>query len=350
MLTFVAHASSYFLRKPLGVIKHDLATHMNLSLWQLGWLDSALLFPLAICQIFAAHIGEKWGPRRVLSLALIAASGSMLVFGLFPSYWMLVVLLALNGAFQSMVVPYCIRALSLWFSGQSNSTRFGIWGTSMFVGLMLGGTLGVLSRAWFGWRHAFLLPCAVAAGVGGVVYRLLRLPSGATAHNKIAGGKRAGDLLSSAPASPARPAQQQSISEIVVHSDVGESETEIEGSDIYLIDTVHHSKTLRASEVAKIKMVKEIAFAYFCVNALRCVCVCVCMCVCVERRVVTHIHSHTYTHTHTQTHTHTTHTHTHTHNTHNIHTQVLAAHVAAHVPAGGAGPHDDQCRIHLDVV
>jgi hypothetical protein len=47
-----------------------------------------------------------------------------------------------------------------------------------------------------------------------------------------------------------------------------DTESEAEG-EVFVIEAVHRGKSLRSAEVARLPMVKELAAAYFCVNALR---------------------------------------------------------------------------------
>jgi OPA family glycerol-3-phosphate transporter-like MFS transporter 1/2 len=48
---WVAYASTYFLRKPLGVIKSDIESDLKFTKSQLGIFDSALLLPYALVQV-----------------------------------------------------------------------------------------------------------------------------------------------------------------------------------------------------------------------------------------------------------------------------------------------------------
>ena len=51
IIGWIAYASTYFLRKPLGVIKSDIESELKFSKSQLGIFDSALLLPYALVQV-----------------------------------------------------------------------------------------------------------------------------------------------------------------------------------------------------------------------------------------------------------------------------------------------------------
>lgn len=48
---WLAYATTYFLRKPLGVIKSDMENELGFTKSELGIFDSALLLPYALVQV-----------------------------------------------------------------------------------------------------------------------------------------------------------------------------------------------------------------------------------------------------------------------------------------------------------
>lgn len=74
MFVWLAYASTYLLRKPLGVVKTDLGTDLGASKSGLGWCDTALILPYATIQICFPSLADRFGARRVLSMCLCMAS------------------------------------------------------------------------------------------------------------------------------------------------------------------------------------------------------------------------------------------------------------------------------------
>ena len=77
IITWLAYASTYLLRKPLGVIKPDLEKTLHLKKSQMGWLDASLLLPYAVMQMLLGGLGDKIGARKALSICLIGSALSM---------------------------------------------------------------------------------------------------------------------------------------------------------------------------------------------------------------------------------------------------------------------------------
>ena len=61
-LVWLAYFVTYLLRKPLGVVKTDLAAELELSKAELGWCDTALVLPYAGVQIFLPSITDRYSP------------------------------------------------------------------------------------------------------------------------------------------------------------------------------------------------------------------------------------------------------------------------------------------------
>ncbi|EGD75902.1 hypothetical protein PTSG_00611 [Salpingoeca rosetta] len=185
LLTFAAHAAVQLLQKPISVIKGDMATSMQVSLPRMGWLDFSLLFPFAVTQVALRSRIDRVGPRKAIGLALLGASALMFTFGWWHSYFLYMLVLMLSGALESVIMPSCVKALSTWHSGRGEATQLGVWGSSLFVGQLLATAMAVWFRGVLGWRHVFIVPAIIAAAVGALVLRLLRMPSSTTFINPI---------------------------------------------------------------------------------------------------------------------------------------------------------------------
>ncbi|XP_014663693.1 PREDICTED: sugar phosphate exchanger 2-like isoform X5 [Priapulus caudatus] len=76
-IAWLAYASGYLLRKPIGVIKVDLEQEFKFTKLQLGWMDSALTLPYATFQVLFGSVGDTLGARRTSSAGLLIAAVSM---------------------------------------------------------------------------------------------------------------------------------------------------------------------------------------------------------------------------------------------------------------------------------
>lgn len=178
-LTGCSYICIYLLRKPLGVVKTDLQNSYHLTKNQLGWLDTSFFFPYALTQILFGNLGDKYGARTTIILNLIFSSLSMISFGFWDSPYILSFLLFVSGAAQSTLWPNCVRALSEWIPADQIASVFGVMGSVIFAGGIMGTTLAVYLQQLYApdLRMIFLLPSVISLGMAFIVYLLLKTPS-----------------------------------------------------------------------------------------------------------------------------------------------------------------------------
>ena len=86
IVTWLSYASTYLLRKPLGVVKPDLEKTLHLKKTDMGWLDAALLLPYAVMQMLLGGLGDKIGARKALTICLTGSALSMVRYCYFCNF------------------------------------------------------------------------------------------------------------------------------------------------------------------------------------------------------------------------------------------------------------------------
>ncbi|XP_063438082.1 uncharacterized protein LOC134719066 [Mytilus trossulus] len=176
VLGWIAYASTYLLRKPLGVIKSNLETDLHFSKTELGWLDTALLFPYAVMQMLLGPLGDKFGARKTFSCCLILSGLSMILFGWTDGFYGMFVLLFLNGTAQAQCWPNCMKSLGAWYPDSVRNTVFGMFGTCAFAGGIGGTALAVYLQKVYGWKSVYFTPSVIIIAVGIFVWALYQQP------------------------------------------------------------------------------------------------------------------------------------------------------------------------------
>ncbi|XP_028397737.1 putative glycerol-3-phosphate transporter 5 [Dendronephthya gigantea] len=179
IVTWLSYASTYLLRKPLGVIKPDLEKTLHLKKSEMGWLDASLLFPYAVMQMLLGGLGDKIGARKALTICLIGSAFSMITFGYWQHVLMLSLLLFLNGTFQANAWPNCVKCLSSWYSDEHRASIFGLWGTCTFAGGIIGTSLAVYLQSVYSpdLKMIFITPSLILLSIGILVFLTMKMPS-----------------------------------------------------------------------------------------------------------------------------------------------------------------------------
>eukprot|EP00048_Salpingoeca_helianthica_P015587 m.227528 g.227528 ORF g.227528 m.227528 type:complete len:414 (+) comp17240_c0_seq1:96-1337(+) len=174
VVCWIAYASTYFLRKPVGVGKSAIGNALGLSAKSLGLFDTAFLVPYATVQMFFGSVGDFLGPRKTLVVVLLGSGLSMITFGNWSNIEFMCLLLLLNGAFQSLAWGNCVKALSGTFESAQHNKIIGIFSTSSFAGGVMASALSVKLLNIGGWKSMFFLPSAIIIGCGLIVFFCLK--------------------------------------------------------------------------------------------------------------------------------------------------------------------------------
>lgn len=144
----------------LSVALPTLATKLHASESQLQWFSSSYLLVLAAGMLPAGVLGDRYGRKKVMLIALglfgIGSAGcaaSTSSAGFIAAR----VLLGLAGA---GVMVMALSALSVLFDEEERPKAVGVWSAATFLSLPIGPILGgwLLSHVWWGWVFLMNIP------------------------------------------------------------------------------------------------------------------------------------------------------------------------------------------------
>jgi MFS transporter, ACS family, glucarate transporter len=161
----------------MGITAKYIEEEFSINTTSMGWILGAFAIGYALFQVPGGWAGDRYGPRKVLTIAILAYSLCLAAMAMVPQLPLsrLVGLVAsfaivrfLIGAGEAFTPPNSARAVASWMSTARRG--FGISFTTVGVGA--GGAVTPLVMVWtaqhWGWRAAFLL-----GGVLGIVVALL---------------------------------------------------------------------------------------------------------------------------------------------------------------------------------
>eukprot|EP00088_Acartia_fossae_P005706 TRINITY_DN12577_c0_g1_i1.p1 TRINITY_DN12577_c0_g1~~TRINITY_DN12577_c0_g1_i1.p1 ORF type:complete len:424 (+),score=63.33 TRINITY_DN12577_c0_g1_i1:653-1924(+) len=175
VLLWLGYCSTYFLRKPLGVVKTVLGEELELGMGELAWLDTALMLPYAAIQVGAPGLTDRFGARRILSGGLICASIATFLSSIAPTFLYLAVTLTFTGLFLAPLWPASSRMLSSWFPDSRLNSVFGLINTATYTGGLGGTALAATVLQYQGWRKVFSYASSFTICVGFLLI-LLKTP------------------------------------------------------------------------------------------------------------------------------------------------------------------------------
>ncbi len=176
----VIAALTYLDRLNLSIAGEYIQTEYAFSTQTMGWILSSFMLGYAIFQVPVGWLGDRFGPRNLLMMALLwwslftaatAIAPRLPLASWFGVAWAFAIIRFLVGVGESATFPNSNKVVALWLSKEHRAV-----GNSLpFAGIGVGGALTPLLIAWimrhWGWRSSFYV-CALLGIVVAAVWRL----------------------------------------------------------------------------------------------------------------------------------------------------------------------------------
>lgn len=152
-LTFILYLDRMCIGKAAPFIQSEL----NLSTWQMGWVQAAFTIAYGLFEIPTGHLGDKYGSRSVLIRIVLWWSLFTALTGAAFGLWTLLVVRFLFGAGEAGALPNATRVVDRWFPKESRGRIRGIVHTPALIGGVVAPVFTALLIERFGWRSVFVL-------------------------------------------------------------------------------------------------------------------------------------------------------------------------------------------------
>lgn len=163
-LPFVAgYYLSYLFRTINGLVAAPLTSDLGLAAGDLGLLTSAFFLTFAAAQIPVGVLLDRYGPRRVQSVLLVAAATGAALFAASEDFYLLLAARALMGLGVAGALNAGLKALIAWFPGEQLPLLNGFMVMLGALGAVTATLPADLLLASIGWRGMFALFAAATA-------------------------------------------------------------------------------------------------------------------------------------------------------------------------------------------
>jgi len=148
---------SYIDRGITAIVQPEIAAEFGLSKTQMGFALAVFTWAYAAGQVPVGWLGDRFGPKRVLSVLVLVISMSVAMTGAAIGFVTLLVSRLLLGLGESGAFPVASRGMQLWFPRSERGRVQGI--THFFSRFAVAATplvASVIVIAW-GWRAVFFV-------------------------------------------------------------------------------------------------------------------------------------------------------------------------------------------------
>ena len=158
----------------LSVALPTLATALHASESDLQWFSSGYTLVLAAAMLPAGLLGDRYGRKKVMLVALALFGAGSAACAYAPSAGAFVVARLALGLAGAGVIVMAVSALTVLFSEEERPRAVAVWAAANFLAMPLGPILGgwLLSNYWWGWVFLINVPVALV----GLAAALLLVP------------------------------------------------------------------------------------------------------------------------------------------------------------------------------
>lgn len=162
---FLLAVVTYLDRICISAAAPFIMKDLNLTVLQMGVVFSAFTLAYSIFEVPSGWLGDRRGPRRVLTRIVLWWSAFTALTGAARSFGGLVTIRFLFGAGEAGAFPNMVRSFSRWFPLRERGKANGILFFGSRAGGMLSAPIALLLITRWGWRQSF-----VAFGALGLVW------------------------------------------------------------------------------------------------------------------------------------------------------------------------------------
>jgi len=162
---FLLAIITYLDRVCISIAAPSISSELGLNEVQMGTVFSIFAFAYALFEIPTGWLGDRLGPRRVLSRVVIWWSMFTVFTGMTRGFHSLLVVRFLFGAGEAGAYPNINRTLSSWFPLRARGTALGVVWTGSRLGAAISPPVVLFLMGRVGWRGTFYL-----LGVIGVIW------------------------------------------------------------------------------------------------------------------------------------------------------------------------------------
>jgi ACS family glucarate transporter-like MFS transporter len=145
----------YLDRLCIAVAGPRMQSEMGISPSHWGWVIGAFTLAYALFEIPSGMLGDRIGPRRILTRIVLWWSAFTALTGAVTTFRLLLAVRFLFGAGEAGAFPNCTSAVSRWFPASERARALSVFWTATALGGALAPPIVVSIEQRQGWRAAF---------------------------------------------------------------------------------------------------------------------------------------------------------------------------------------------------
>lgn len=145
----------FISRVGINAIFPVIQADLQLSDMQVGMMGSVILLGMAVLVLPVSFLGEKYSPKKAISLSALVWSVGTILSGLAGNFTLLLSARFMVGAGNAAYAPLSNSLITSMYSKKDWGKKVGFYNTAMTLGMALGAIVFANLANHLGWRVAF---------------------------------------------------------------------------------------------------------------------------------------------------------------------------------------------------
>ena len=167
-LLFLLSIITYMDRVCIGLAGKRIQADLGLNESQLGWVLGIFALSYAVFEIPSGALGDRIGPRKVLTRIVLWWSAFTSLTGVVSGFWSMLGVRFAFGAGEAGAYPNSSSAISRWFPVGERARAHGVVWMASRMGGAIAPLLVVPIQVAYGWRASFFV-----FGFAGVIWSIV---------------------------------------------------------------------------------------------------------------------------------------------------------------------------------
>ncbi|UCG04802.1 MAG: MFS transporter [Desulfobacterales bacterium] len=174
LLTWLLFGMYYVTRFNFSPVIPLLRADLGITNAQAGGLMAFFFVTYTAFQLPAGYLGDRLGPRKILTFGALVSIIGNLIFSQASSYLVLAFGQLVNGMGQAMGWSSSVKLIVSWFPKSRRGTAIGLFATCITGGSSLAIRLSGFLGDHLGWRYSFIIPSIMMAVVAVIFWIFVR--------------------------------------------------------------------------------------------------------------------------------------------------------------------------------
>ena len=173
----IVYAFNFIDRQILVILQPLIKAELDLSDTQLGLLSGiAFAFLYTVLGIPIARLADSSNRRNIISIALTVWSGMTIICGYTQNFIQLLLARMGVGVGEAGGSPPAHSMISDMFPAKKRATALAIYSAGLYLGVVIGYSVGGYFGEQYGWRTTFLIVGAPGVLLAAILYLTVREP------------------------------------------------------------------------------------------------------------------------------------------------------------------------------